>query len=107
MAQKLIFDLRKMGVRAEQDLCGRSLKAQMKYADKLGAKFSLDVIWDFSDIMNALMSFPNLIGLLVCSATVFKITKNYIRRNINSENISPMRSYIKDNKKAVDNGGAS
>ncbi len=39
-AQKLIYELRKNGVRAEQDLCGRSLKAQMKYADKLGAAFS-------------------------------------------------------------------
>ncbi len=41
LAQRLIFDLRKLGVRAEQDLCGRSLKAQMKYADKLGAQFSI------------------------------------------------------------------
>ena len=40
-AQKLIFDLRLMGIHAEQDLCGRSLKAQMKYADKLSAKFSI------------------------------------------------------------------
>ena len=41
MAQKLIYDLRLRGVRAEQDLCGRSLKAQMKYADKLSAKYSI------------------------------------------------------------------
>ncbi len=40
-AQKLIYELRKNGVHARQDLCGRSLKAQMKYADKLGAKFSI------------------------------------------------------------------
>ncbi len=40
-AQKLIFELRCNGIHAEQDLCGRSLKAQMKYADKLGAKFSM------------------------------------------------------------------
>ena len=31
--------LRALGVRTEQDLCGRSLKAQFKYADKLGAAF--------------------------------------------------------------------
>ncbi len=41
LAQKLIFDLRCAGVHAEQDLCGRSLKAQMKYADKLSAKHSI------------------------------------------------------------------
>ncbi len=40
-AQKLIFELRLKGIHAEQDLCGRSLKAQMKYADKLGSKFSI------------------------------------------------------------------
>ena len=43
MAQKLIFDLRNQGIRAEQDLCGRSLKAQMKYADKLSAEYSIVV----------------------------------------------------------------
>ncbi len=41
MAQKLIYDLRLKGIHAEQDLCGRSLKAQMKYADKLSAKYSI------------------------------------------------------------------
>lgn len=40
-AQKLIFELRQSGIHAEQDLCGRSLKAQMKYADKLSAKYSV------------------------------------------------------------------
>ncbi len=40
-AQKLIFELRTSGISAEQDLCGRSLKAQMKYADKLSARYSV------------------------------------------------------------------
>lgn len=31
--------LRELGVRAEFDLCGRSFKAQMKYANKLGTKY--------------------------------------------------------------------
>ena len=38
-AQKTVYELRKSGFWAEQDLCERSLKAQMKYADKIGAKF--------------------------------------------------------------------
>lgn len=38
-AQKTVYGLRKSGFWAEQDLCERSLKAQMKYADKIGAKF--------------------------------------------------------------------
>ncbi len=33
--------LRSEGISAETDICGRSLKAQMKYADKAGAKFVL------------------------------------------------------------------
>ncbi len=36
----LVSDLRKQGIYAERDLLGRSVKAQMKYADKLGASFT-------------------------------------------------------------------
>lgn len=31
--------LRRAGVAAEQDTMGRSLKAQMKYADRIGARY--------------------------------------------------------------------
>jgi histidyl-tRNA synthetase len=37
----LAESLRNKGIAAETDLCARSLKAQMKYADKTGAKFVL------------------------------------------------------------------
>lgn len=40
-AQKLAFDLRTKGFSCEQDLLSRSVKAQMKYADKLGVRFSI------------------------------------------------------------------
>jgi len=40
-AQELTYELRKKGVRAECDIIGRSVKAQMKYADKIGAKNTL------------------------------------------------------------------
>ena len=40
IAQKTVYDLRLKGVSSEQDLCGRSVKAQMKFANKLGAKYS-------------------------------------------------------------------
>lgn len=36
----------------------------------VGAVCTLDVVWDFSDIMNALMAVPNLICVLVLSKTV-------------------------------------
>jgi len=38
--QKLVYELRKLGVKAERDTTGRGLKAQMKYADRLGAAYS-------------------------------------------------------------------
>jgi len=40
-AQKLVYKIRQEGFSAETDLMGRSVKAQMKYADKLGAVYSL------------------------------------------------------------------
>ncbi len=39
----LAQNLKGLGVSAETDLCGRSLKAQMKYADKAGASYVLVV----------------------------------------------------------------
>ncbi|MCL1883733.1 MAG: histidine--tRNA ligase [Defluviitaleaceae bacterium] len=40
-AQELTYALRKMGIYAESDLLNRSVKAQMKFADKLKSRFSL------------------------------------------------------------------
>ena len=39
-ATQLCAALREEGLKAETDICGRGLKAQMKYANKIGAKFS-------------------------------------------------------------------
>lgn len=41
LAQSLAYELRKQGVFVLTDLCGRSIKAQMKYANKLGARYSM------------------------------------------------------------------
>ncbi len=40
-AMKIVAELRERGVYAECDIVGRSLKAQMKYADKIGARYTL------------------------------------------------------------------
>lgn len=40
-AQRLAFDLRSSGVRVDTDHMKRGLKPQMKYADKLGAKYTI------------------------------------------------------------------
>ena len=34
-------ELRREGLKAETEICGRGLKAQMKYGNKIGAKFTL------------------------------------------------------------------
>lgn len=41
VSHKLVYELRTLGVSAERDTTGRSLKAQMKYAGKIGARFSV------------------------------------------------------------------
>ncbi|QFK73174.1 sodium:alanine symporter family protein [Pradoshia sp. D12] len=50
----------------------------------IGCVSSLDLVWSFADIMNALMAIPNLIGLLGLSAVIIAETKIIIRI-INSE----------------------
>ena len=40
-SQGITYRLRQMGIAAECDTVGRSVKAQMKYANKIGAKFSV------------------------------------------------------------------
>ena len=56
--QKLVFDLRKVGISAERDYLERSVKAQMKYANKLNAKFSI-VIGD-DDIASGKANVKNM-----------------------------------------------
>ena len=41
MAAKLVEGLRKEHIQAEMDLLGRSVKAQMKYANKIGARYAI------------------------------------------------------------------
>lgn len=40
VSHSLVYELRALGVSAERDTTGRSLKAQMKYAGKIGARYS-------------------------------------------------------------------
>lgn len=39
---------------------------------------ALDVVWDIADILNALMSIPNLIAVLLLSPVIVKETKKYL-----------------------------
>ena len=43
----------------------------------MGAIMDLSLAWDISDTLNACMAIPNLIGLLLLSPVVIKLTKEY------------------------------
>ena len=57
-AFEMVSKLRTEGLYAENDVIGRSVKAQMKYADKIGAKFSL-VLGD-DEILNNRAKLKNM-----------------------------------------------
>ncbi len=42
-----------------------------------GAQRSLDLVWTLSDAMNGLMALPNLVGLLLLSGTIVRLTRRY------------------------------
>ncbi len=59
----------------------------------VGTVLDTDLIVDLSDTFNGLMAIPNLIGILVLSPVVVKITKNYIDRKFKGKtDISPLLS---------------
>lgn len=64
----------------------------------VGCTMNLSLAWDIADTLNGLMAIPNLIGVLLLSATVIKITNNYIARKIkkNDTGLTPMLSVYAD-----------
>ncbi len=66
--------------------------------DNLGADF----VWLISDMTNALMAIPNLIGIIVLSGLLVKITKNYFDRKKGLD-VEPMLSaYDEVNKELAE-----
>ncbi|MGN0383258.1 MAG: alanine/glycine:cation symporter family protein [Eubacterium sp.] len=61
-----------------------------------GAVLKADLAWDISDTFNGLMMLPNLIGVLVLSPVVIRVTKNYVARKIHGEKIEPILSAFED-----------
>ncbi|MCD7737944.1 MAG: alanine:cation symporter family protein [Lachnospiraceae bacterium] len=57
-----------------------------------GAVMGDNLAWDIADTLNGLMALPNLIGVLVLSPIVAKITRNYVDRKIKGKDIEPMLS---------------
>lgn len=65
----------------------------------IGSIMNLQLAWDLSDTFNGLMAIPNLIGVLACSGTVLKITKNYVDRKLRGIDEEPMYSAFPDIQK--------
>ena len=57
-ARKIVMDLRENGVKAENDIMDRGIKAQMKYADRVGAKYVV-VIGD-EELQNGVVNIKNM-----------------------------------------------
>ena len=60
-----------------------------------GVLLKSSLAWDISDTFNGLMMIPNLIGVVVLSPVVYKITSNYIKRKLKGQKIEPVLS-VKD-----------
>ncbi len=65
-----------------------------------GAVMGNNLAWDLSDTFNGLMMIPNLIGVLVLSPLVYRITNNYVDRNLKHKTgVKPMLSAFPDVQK--------
>ena len=47
----------------------------------LGALLSLEIVWLASDIGNALMAFPNLVGILLLSPFLFRLVREEAQKD--------------------------
>ncbi|MGM9522767.1 MAG: alanine/glycine:cation symporter family protein [Oscillospiraceae bacterium] len=62
----------------------------------VGPLLTSSIAWDISDTFNGLMMIPNLIGVIVLSPIVCRITKNYVARYIKNESVEPMLSQFEE-----------
>lgn len=59
----------------------------------VGAIASLDLVWDFSNMMNGLMAFPNLISLVLLSSVVVGETRHYLwEENLEEEDTGDLKN---------------
>ena len=61
-----------------------------------GAIMESNLAWDISDTFNGLMMIPNLIGIIVQTPLIIKLTRNYVNRRIKGRDIEPILSYDPD-----------
>ena len=68
----------------------------------VGPQLTSSLAWDISDTFNGMMMIPNLIGVLVLSPEVYKITRNYIARHIHGKEEKPILSSFEDVQKDME-----
>ncbi|MGN0818937.1 MAG: alanine/glycine:cation symporter family protein [Christensenellaceae bacterium] len=61
----------------------------------VGAVVESKLVWSLDDMFNALMAVPNLIGLILLSGLIVRISKNYFDRK-NGASVEPMLSFYKE-----------
>ena len=59
----------------------------------------LGLAFQLSDTFNGLMAIPNLIGVLLLSGSVIRITKNYKERRFRGADVKPVLSAYPDIQK--------
>ncbi len=65
----------------------------------LGAVTALSTIWILGDVALGLVTFPNLIALVLLSGTVLKITKSYFERRPWEENRIAHQKWVEERRK--------
>lgn len=71
-ALKIVNDLRKKGISADTEFTGRSVKAQMKYAGKIGARFT--AILGADEIESGIINIKNMTDGSVKAVSISDIT---------------------------------
>ena len=61
-----------------------------------GAVMGENLAWDIADTLNGMMMIPNLIGVMVLSPVVYRITKNYVARKFLGKSEEPILSSFPD-----------
>ncbi len=75
-ALKITNDLRRAGISADTEFTGRSVKAQMKYAGKIGAKFTLIIGAD--ELENGVVNVKNMETGEAIPVKINEITKYFL-----------------------------
>lgn len=80
-AMALVADLRSSGIHAETDVVGRSLKAQMKYADKIKSKYT--AVIGSEELANMSAKVKNMETGAVTELSLEDFEDNFLRLTIN------------------------